>query len=60
MSASPDFTTRRRVLAALGIMVGVIIYQWSTAPEFWIMYGLWASTGILAGLGSRESREPVT
>lgn len=51
--------SRQIVLAALGIMTGVIIYQWATSPELWIMYGLWASTGVLAGLGSRESREPV-
>ncbi|MCC6177022.1 MAG: hypothetical protein IT305_17060 [Chloroflexi bacterium] len=51
--------SRQIVLAALGIVVGVVIYQWSTRPELWIMYGLWASTGVLAGLGSRESREPL-
>jgi xanthosine utilization system XapX-like protein len=51
--------SRQIVLLALGVIVGVVIYQWSTEPEFWIMYGLWASTGVLAGLGSRESREPL-
>jgi predicted acyltransferase len=51
--------SRQIVLAALGIVLAVVIYQWSTSPELWIMYGLWASTGVLAGLGSRESRDPV-
>ena len=51
--------SRQIMLAALGIMVGVIIYQWSTSPELWIMYGLWASTGVLCGLGSRDGREPI-
>jgi hypothetical protein len=48
------------VLAAFGIVVGVIIFQWSTAPEQWIVLMLWAVTGILCGLGSRESEEPLT
>jgi hypothetical protein len=51
--------SRQIVLAALGIMAGVIIYQWATSPELWIMYGLWASTGVLCGLGSRDGREPI-
>ena len=47
------------VLATFGIVVGVIIFQWSTAPEQWIVLVLWAATGILCGLGSRESKEPL-
>ena len=52
--------SRQIVLAAFGIVIGVIIVQWSTAPEQWIVLGLWAVTGVLCGLGSRESREPLT
>ncbi|MGE3269184.1 MAG: hypothetical protein AB7P40_10580 [Chloroflexota bacterium] len=51
--------SRQIVLAALGVVVGVVIYQWSTAPEQWIMFALWATTGTLAGLGSRASEEPI-
>ena len=51
--------SRQIVLAALGIIVGVIIYQWSTAPEQWIVLGLWAVTGALCGLGSRSAQEPI-
>lgn len=47
------------VLAALGVVAGVIIFQLSTTPEQWIILGLWAVTGLLCGLGSRESREPI-
>jgi hypothetical protein len=51
--------SKQIVLAAFGIVLAVIIYQWSTAPEQWIVLGLWGVTGALAGLGSRESREPL-
>jgi hypothetical protein len=47
------------VLAAFGVVLAVIIYQWSTAPEQWIVMGLWAVTGVLCGLGSRPSQEPI-
>ena len=52
--------SRQIVLAAFGVVVAVIIFRWSTAPEQWIVLGLWAATGLLCGLGSRESREPLT
>jgi protein-S-isoprenylcysteine O-methyltransferase Ste14 len=52
--------SRLIVLAALGVVIGVIIFQWSTAPEHWIVLGLWLVTGCLCGLGSRESREPIS
>jgi hypothetical protein len=52
--------SRQIVLAAFAIVIGVIIFQWSTAPEQWIVLLLWAVTGALCGLGSRESREPLT
>lgn len=51
--------SKQITLAALGVLLAVIIYQWSTTPQLWIMYGLWAATGALAGLGSRESRAPL-
>jgi hypothetical protein len=47
------------VLAAFGVVLAVIIFRWSSAPEEWIVLALWAATGVLCGLGSRESREPV-
>ena len=52
--------SKQIVLAAFGIVLAVIVFQWSTAPEQWIVFGLWAATGALCGLGSRESREPLT
>jgi hypothetical protein len=52
--------SKQIVLAAFGIVLAVIIVQWSTAPEQWIVFGLWGATGALAGLGSRESREPLS
>jgi hypothetical protein len=48
------------VLGVFGIVIGVIIFQLSTAPEQWIILVLWAVTGVLCGLGSRESQEPLT
>ncbi|MFN8637615.1 MAG: hypothetical protein U0893_27495 [Chloroflexota bacterium] len=51
--------SKQIVLAAFGIVLAVIIVQWSTAPEQWIVFGLWGVTGALAGLGSRERREPL-
>jgi hypothetical protein len=52
--------SKQIVLAAFGIVLAVIIFQWSTAPEEWIVLVLWGVTGSLCGLGSRESREPLT
>lgn len=51
--------SKQIVFAAFGIVLAVIVVQWSTAPEQWIVFGLWGVTGALAGLGSRESREPL-
>ena len=51
--------SRQIVLATFGVVLGVIIFQWSTAPEQWIVLLLWGVTGALCGLGSRESREPL-
>jgi hypothetical protein len=52
--------SKQIVLAAFGLVLAGIVYQWSAAPEQWFMFGLWAATGVLCGLGSRESREPLT
>jgi hypothetical protein len=50
---------RQIVLAVFAIVVAVIIFQWSTAPEQWIVLGLWGVTGVLCGLGSRASHDPI-
>lgn len=52
--------SKQITLAALGVLIAVIIYQTSTTTQEWIMFGLWAATGVLAGLGSRASREPIS
>ena len=51
--------SKQIVLAAFGIVLAVIVYQWSTSPEQWIVLGLWGVTGALCGLGSRSSQEPI-
>jgi len=51
--------SKQIVLAVFGLVLAVIVYQWSTAPEQWIMLGLWGVTGALCGLGSRSSQEPI-
>ena len=51
--------SKQIVLAAFGVVLAVIVYQWSTAPEQWIVLGLWGVTGVLCGLGSRASQEPI-
>jgi hypothetical protein len=51
--------SKQIMLGALGVVLAVIIYQWSTAPEQWIVLGLWAVTGALCGLGSRSAQEPI-
>ena len=51
--------SRQITLAALGILLAIIIFQASPRIQEWILLGLWAATGILAGLGSRESRAPI-
>ena len=47
------------VLTALGGVAGVVIFQIATSPEQWIMWALWAVTGLLCGLGSRQAHEPI-
>jgi hypothetical protein len=51
--------SKQIVLAAFGVVLAVIVFQWSTAPEQWIVLGLWGVTGVLCGLGSRASQEPI-
>ena len=43
--------SKQIVLAAFGVVLAVIIFQWSTSPEQWIVLGLWGVTGALCGLG---------
>lgn len=51
--------SKQIALLAFGILVGVIAYQTSTRWHDWVLPIVWAATGALAGLGSRESRAPV-
>jgi hypothetical protein len=51
--------SKQIVLAAFALVLGVIVFQWSTSPEQWIVLGLWGVTGALCGLGSRASQEPL-
>ena len=51
--------SKQIALAAFGILVGVIVYQTSTRMHEWVLPMIWAATGALAGLGSRESRAPI-
>jgi len=52
--------SKQITLGALGVMLGVILSQMD-APRLqeWLLTALWAATGLLAGLGSRESRAPL-
>ena len=53
--------SRQITLAALGVLLAVIISQFDTPRlQEWLLTALWAATGMLAGLGSRESRAPLT
>jgi xanthosine utilization system XapX-like protein len=51
--------SKQITLAAFGILVGIIIYQTNTRMEEWLLPTIWTATGVLAGLGSRESRAPI-
>ncbi|MCC6174754.1 MAG: hypothetical protein IT305_05565 [Chloroflexi bacterium] len=51
--------SRQITLAALGVVLAVIVYQTSTRMQEWVLLTVWATTGVLAGLGSRESRAPI-
>ena len=51
--------SKQITLAAFGILVAVIAYQTSTRMHDWVFPIIWAATGALAGLGSRESRAPI-
>ena len=50
---------RQITLAALGVLLAVIVFQTNSGMPEWLLLALWAATGVLAGLGSRESRAPV-
>ena len=52
--------SKQITLGALGVMLAVILSQ-IDAPRLqeWLLTALWAATGLLAGLGSRESRAPL-
>ncbi|MDP8924825.1 MAG: hypothetical protein M3O34_18390 [Chloroflexota bacterium] len=52
--------SKQITLAALGVLLAIILSQLD-APRLheWLLAALWAATGALAGLGSRESRAPL-
>ncbi len=53
--------SKQITLAALGVMLAVILSQLDEPRlQGWLLTVLWAATGLLAGLGSRESRSPLT
>jgi MHS family proline/betaine transporter-like MFS transporter len=53
--------SKQITLAALGVLLAIILSQFDTPRlQEWLLMGLWAATGVLAGLGSRESRAPLT
>ncbi len=51
--------SRQITLGALGVLLAIILFQTNTRMPEWLLLGLWAATGVLCGLGSRESRTPV-
>ena len=51
--------SRQITLAALGVLLAIILFQTNSRMPEWLLLALWAATGVLCGLGSRESRVPV-
>ena len=51
--------SRQITLGALGVLLAIILFQTNTRMPEWLLLGLWAATGLLCGLGSRESRAPI-
>jgi hypothetical protein len=51
---------RQIMLGVLGALVAIILLRTQEGLPEWLLLGLWAATGLLAGLGSRESRAPLT
>jgi hypothetical protein len=51
--------SRQITLGALGVLLAVILFQTNSRMPDWLLLALWAATGLLAGLGSRESRAPI-
>jgi hypothetical protein len=52
--------SKQITLGSLGVLLAVILFQTNTRMPEWLLLMLWAATGALAGLGSRESRAPIT
>ncbi len=50
---------RQITLGALGVLLAIILFQTNTRMPDWLLLGLWAATGLLTGLGSRETRAPI-
>ena len=46
------------VLAMLGILLTVFLINTNSTMPQWLLMSLWGGIGLLAGLGSRESRAP--
>ena len=51
--------SRQITLGTLGVLLAIILFQTNTRMPEWLLLSLWAATGVLCGLGSRESRTPV-
>ena len=56
MGASPE---KLAWSIAFGLLIGGIIYYTNTRVHDWLLPAIWAATGVMAGLGSRESRAPI-
>jgi hypothetical protein len=52
--------SKQITLGSLGVLLAVILFQTNSRMPEWLLLLLWAATGALAGLGSRESRAPIT
>ena len=46
------------VLGMLGVLLTIFLINNNTAMPDWLLMTMWAGIGLLAGLGSRESRVP--
>jgi hypothetical protein len=50
--------TKSIALTGLGLLLAVFLASHNTTMPDWLLLLLWASIGLLAGLGSRAARAP--